>query len=183
MIVAFPRRNFTLVRKITTSISLPPMNSRRYRWLVLPMLLAGCVPDAADQPFVLVANLQDLMSTVVDPAADVYWDAVGWIIDASGTTEIRPESPEEWEAVRNAAYQVAESGNLMMMEGRAVDEPEWTVFSQAMISVGRRAIEAAEARDEQGVFDVGAELYAVCTACHSTYARETLRPSADTEGG
>ena len=183
MIVAFPRRNFTLVRKITTSISLPPMNSRRYRWLVLPMLLAGCVPDAADQPFVLVANLQDLMSTVVDPAADVYWDAVGWIIDASGTTEIRPESPEEWEAVRNAAYQVAESGNLMMMQGRAIPEEAFHTYAQAMVDIGRKAIEVAEARDPMAVFDVGAEMYAVCTGCHATYALETLRPGAQIGGG
>ena len=159
------------------------MKSKRYPWLVLPILLAGCAPDTAEQPFIVVASLPDLMSTVVDPAADVYWDAVGWIIDASGTTEIRPESPEEWEAVRNAAYQVAESGNLMMMRGRAVDEPEWTAFSQAIITVGRRAIEAAEARDEQGVFDVGAEIYAVCTGCHATYAVETLRPGTRIEGG
>lgn len=158
------------------------MKSKRLPWFVLPILLVGCAPDAAEQPFILVADLPDLMTTVVDPAADVYWDAVGWIIDASGTTEIRPESPEEWEAVRNAAYQVAESGNLMMMEGRAVDEPEWTAFSQAMIAVGRRAIEAAEAQDEQGVFDVGAELYAVCTGCHATYAREVLRPNTRVEG-
>ena len=159
------------------------MKSKRYSWLVLPILLAGCGSGTDEPPFTLVADLPDLMNTVVDPAADVYWDAVGWIIDASGTTEIRPESPEEWEAVRNAAYQVAESGNLMMMRGRAVDEPEWTVFSQAMISVGRRAIEAAEARDEQGVFDVGAEIYAVCTGCHATYAVETLRPGTRIEGG
>ena len=158
------------------------MKSKRYPWLVLPILLASCAPDAAEQPFIVVASLPDLMNTVVDPAADVYWDAVGWIIDAGGTTEIRPESPEEWEAVRNAAYQVAESGNLMMMRGRAVDEPEWTAFSEALISVGRRAIEAAEARDEQGVFDVGAELYAVCTGCHATYAAETLRPGTRIEG-
>jgi len=158
------------------------MKSKRYPWLVLPILLSGCGSGTDEPPFTLVADLPDLMSTVVDPAADVYWDAVGWIIDASGTTEIRPESPEEWEAVRNAAYQVAESGNLMMMRGRAVDEPEWIAFSQALISVGRRAIEAAEARDEQGVFDVGAEIYAVCTACHATYAVETLRPGTRTEG-
>ena len=161
--------------------TLPLMKSKRYRWLLVPVLLCGCAPDV-EQPFTEVANLPDLMITVVEPAAEVYWDAVGWIIDASGTTEIRPGSPEEWEAVRNAAYQVAESGNLMMMGDRAVDEAAWTGFSQAMISVGRRAIEAAEARDEQGVFDVGAEIYAVCTGCHAIYARQTLRPSAGGEG-
>ena len=158
------------------------MKSRRYQWLLLPILLSGCGSGADEPPFTLVASLPVLMNTVVDPAADVYWDAVGWIIDASGTTEIRPGSPEEWEAVRNAAYQVAESGNLMMMTGRAVDEPEWMAFSQALISVGRRAIEAAEAQDEQGVFDVGAEIYAVCTGCHATYAVETLRPGTRIEG-
>ena len=158
------------------------MNSKRLRWLAVPILLWGCGSDAAEQPFTAVADLPDLMITVVEPAAEVYWDAVGWIIDASGTTEIRPRTPEEWEMVRNAAYQVAESGNLMMMGDRAVPEAAWTGFSQAMISVGRRAIEAAEARDPQGVFDVGAEIYAVCTGCHATYAAETLRPGTRTEG-
>jgi len=146
------------------------------------VLLSGCGSDAAEQRFTAVADLPDLMITVVEPAAEYYWDAVGWIIDASGTTYIRPQTPEEWEAVRNAAYQVAESGNLMMIGGRAVDEPEWNVFSRAMINVGRRAIEAAEAQDPQGVFDVGAEIYAVCTGCHATYAAETLRPGTRTDG-
>ncbi len=154
------------------------MKSKRYQWLVLSLLLSGCTSDAGEPPFTLVADLPDLMVTVVEPAADFYWDAVGWIVDASGTTEIRPRSPEEWGLVRNAAYQVAESGNLMMMEGRGVDEPAWTAFSQAMISTGQRAIEAAEAQDAMGVFDTGAEIYAVCTGCHSTYAREVLRPNA-----
>ncbi len=167
--------------RISMPIRLPLMKSKRYPWLLVPILLCGCTAEAGP-PFIEVADLPDLMLTVVDPAADAYWDAVGWIIDENGTTEIRPESPEEWEGVRNAAYQVTESGNLMMMEGRAVDEPEFTAFAQAMITVGRRAIEAAEAQDEQGVFDVGAELYAVCTGCHATYARETLRPNAETEG-
>ncbi len=131
----------------------------------------------------LVADLPDLMSTVVDPAADVYWDAVGWIIDENGTEEIRPRSPEEWDLVRNAAFVVAESGNLMMMQGRAIDEEAFSTYAQAMVDVGRRAIEVAEARDEMAVFDVGAEMYAVCTGCHATYALETLRPGAQIGGG
>ena len=156
--------------------------SRRYGWLAVTFLLSGCGSDSAEQPFTAVADLPDLMITVVEPAAEYYWDAVGWIIDASGTTYIRPQTPEEWELVRNSAYQIAESGNLLMMGDRAVQEPEWTVFSRAMINVGRRAIEAAEAQDPQGVFDVGAEVYAVCTGCHATFAAETLRPGTRTDG-
>ena len=129
------------------------------------------------EPYTPVADLPELMRTVVDPAADFYWDAVGWIIDENGTEEIRPQTPEEWDLVRNAAFVVAESGNLMMMPGRVIDEEAFVGFAQAMVSIGQRAIEVAEARDEMGVFDVGAEMYAVCTGCHSTYAIETLRPN------
>ncbi len=131
---------------------------------------------AAEEPYTPVANLQELMATVVDPAADFYWDAVGWIVDSTGTTEIRPTSPEEWDLVRNAAFVVAESGNLMMMQGRAIPEETFTTYAQAMVDIGRKAIEVAEARDAMAVFDVGAEMYAVCTGCHATYALETIRP-------
>ncbi len=144
--------------------------------------LSGCSADAPQGRMTVVADVQELMATVVEPAAEVYWDAVGWIIDASGTTEIRPGSPEEWEAVRNAAFVIAESGNLLMMEGRAVDQDAWIALSRSLTQVGRRAIEAAEARDEMAVFDMGAEIYYVCTACHSTYALETLRPNARVGG-
>jgi hypothetical protein len=117
------------------------------------------------------------MASVIEPAAEVYWDAVGTIIDENGTTEIRPQSEEEWEAVVNAAYVVAESGNLLLMPERVEGREGWVAMSRAMTEVARQAIEAATARNESGVFDVGAELYYTCTACHSQYAVETLRPN------
>ena len=86
------------------------------------------------------------------------------------STSLRPETEEEWLAVENAAFVVAEAGNLLMMDGRALDDGPWMTMSQALIDIGRRAIEVAEARDEQAVFDVGAEMYFVCTQCHATYA-------------
>jgi hypothetical protein len=116
------------------------------------------------------------MSAILDPAADVYWDAVGWIVDAGGTLEIRPQTLEEWEAVQRAAVVIAESGNLLLMEGRALDDEEWVGLSRALIEVGQRAIAAAEARDEAAVFEIGGEVYNACTACHALYAVETLRP-------
>ena len=50
-------------------------------------------------------------------------------------------------------------------------------MSQALVDVGRQAIDVADARDESGVFDVGAEVYQVCTNCHASFALETLRPN------
>ncbi len=152
------------------------------RWLAacLPLLVA-CAPDESAEAFIPVADVQQLMLHVLEPAAEHYWDAVGWVIDFDGTTEIFPRSHEEWEAVVNAAYVVAESGNLLMMDPRRVDDAAWVSMSQALIAVGRDAIAAAEAEDRDAVFDAGAEVYYACTACHSAYALETLRPNAVTE--
>lgn len=158
------------------------MKFRSLGWVACAALLVGCAGEdaaanASDEPYRPVASVQELMLAVVEPAAERYWDAVGWITDSAGTQEIRPTTDEEWEAVRNAAYVVAESGNLLMMDGRAVDDQTWIALSQAMIATGERAIEAANARDPEAVFTVGGDLYETCTACHSAYALGTLRPN------
>ena len=64
-----------------------------------------------------------------------------------------------------------------MMKERALDDGPWIGFAQALVDVGRRAIDAAEARNPDAVFEVGGDAYLVCTNCHATYAVETLRPS------
>ena len=148
------------------------------RSCVAILVLLGCAADAPEpSPFAAVADGRQLMVSVIEPAAEVYWDAVGVIMDEEGTHEIEPRTPEEWEAVVNAAYVLAESGNLMLMEDRAQGRGHWIAMSRAMIEVGKRAVDAAVAEDPQAVFDMGAELYFVCTGCHTVYATETVRPS------
>ena len=144
-------------------------------WLVAAILAAGCAPEPT--PYTPVADVKDLMTSVLEPAAEVYWDAVGEILDEDGVHEIRPVGDEEWDAVRNAAFVMAESGNLLMMNGRARDRGEWIAMSRAMTESGREALRAAEARNAAAVFDAGAEVYYVCSECHAKYALETLRPS------
>ena len=142
------------------------------------VLLAACtVGSESESDFVLVGDMQELMYHVVDPAADVYWRAVGTIVDSAGVHELYPRTDEEWEAVSNAAMTLAESGNLLMMQGRAIDQGAWMTMSQQLIEVSARALEAADARNLDAVFDMGAEVYYVCTNCHATYAIETLRPT------
>ena len=154
---------------------MPTMRSIRWVSCAVALPLAGCTPDPP--PYAEVASVQEIMNAVLEPAADVYWDAVGWILDEQGVSAIAPSTPEEWEAVRNAAYVIAESGNLLMMEGRAKDRGPWMAMSRAMVEVGRQALLAAETEDEAAVFDAGAEVYYVCSACHVQYALETLNPS------
>lgn len=141
------------------------------------LVLAGCAGEAADEPYRPVADVQELMFHVVEPAAQTYWKAVGWVLDREGEHYIHPTSEEEWIAVENAAFMVAESGNLLMMGERALDDEGWVAMSQALVDIGERALRAAEATDEQAVFDLGAEMYFVCSNCHARYSPEILRPN------
>ena len=69
----------------------------------------GCSP-APGPPFKPVADVQQLMEMMVDPAADLVWDAVGTVITAEGTNDWFPQTDEEWAAVRNSAVVLMESG-------------------------------------------------------------------------
>jgi hypothetical protein len=164
-------------------------NDARSRFSIVPiaaLVCGACTGGQQEEPYVAVADVQELMFHVVEPAAQEYWAAVGWILDYEGEHYFRPESDEEWLAVENAAFMVAEAGNLLMMPERTLDDSGWIAMSQALVDVGRRALEVAEAQDEQGVFDLGAEMYYVCSACHAAYSPEILRPNDDraaSEGG
>ena len=120
-------------------------------------------------PFKPLVDNKLLMQAVVDPNADIIWDAVKTIMTTEGDQDIRPKTDEEWAAVRNAAVTVAESGNLMMMAPRAKDSGEWMQRAQEMITAGEEAMRAADARNAEKLFTVGGDLYDSCTNCHRKY--------------
>ncbi len=131
-------------------------------------LSCGC-GGPAPPPFKPVVDTKLLMQSVVDPNADLIWEAVKTIDSAAGTEEIRPRSEAEWTAVRNSAVTLAESGNLMMLVPRAKDGGEWMKRAQEMIDTGERAIRAAEARNADQLFTVGGDIYEACSNCHRQY--------------
>jgi hypothetical protein len=125
-----------------------------------------------------MADVKTLMQAVVEPAAEVYWDAVGSYDDSTGTHVMVPTTDSAWSAVQAAAVTVGESGNLLLIPPRAVDQTEWPALAHAMTVAAREALAAAIARDTSRVFTAGATLYETCTACHARYATEILRPNA-----
>lgn len=151
----------------------------------LPLLAlwvaAGCTGEAPERP-TPVADVRELMISVLEPAAETYWDGVGEVLDEEGVHQFRPLTEEDWTSLRNAAFVLAESGNLLMMDGRARDRDDWMAHSRTMVETGRLALDAVDRRNAGAVFDAGAEVYYACRDCHARYATGTLRPS-DPHGG
>ena len=109
------------------------------------------------------------MESVIAHAAEVYWESVQVTVDADGEHELDPETDEEWESVWAAALAIAESGNLLMMTPRAVDDGAWMEFARSLIDAGVEAAAAAEAHDPDRVFAAGEQVYNVCLGCHTRY--------------
>jgi hypothetical protein len=132
------------------------------------VFVAGC-GGPEPPPFKPLADNKLLMQAIVDPNADLVWDAVKTIDTKEGTQEFRPRNEEEWTAVRNAAITLAESGNLLMMVPRARDGGEWMTMARRMIDTSEEAIRAAEAKNADRLFTVGGDIYESCSACHQKY--------------
>jgi len=133
-------------------------------------MLVGCAPEKpAATPFEPVLELHDLMASVLDPATDVIWGAAGAVITEAGEQDLAPVDDAGWQAVYDAAAIVTETGNLLMLPGRAEDQQDWMEYSAALIASGKEAMAAAKAKDADAVFDVGGKLYLVCVACHQSY--------------
>ncbi len=146
--------------------------------MVVALAVAAC--GGGSLPFRETADTKQLMASVIEPAAEVYWDAVGIIMDINeGTLEIEPRTEEEWNAVRDAAFVVAESGNLLLLPGRLRGDGPWLELVAEFTESARAALAAAQARDAAAVFDAGGELYLACSRCHEAFAPDSLRPNFD----
>jgi hypothetical protein len=140
--------------------------------LFFGVVITGCQPPP--QPFEEAVNLRELMLHVVEPAAEIYWDSVGTIMDVEGTHYIAPTTPDEWIAVENAAATLAEAGNLLLIPARRREDPRWQEYAAAMLESGRQALAAADSRDVDAVFVAGGDVYVVCADCHAAFAPALL---------
>ncbi len=130
---------------------------------------AEAAPPAPPTHYKPVATVLDLMRGTLSYSALTYWQSVSIVVDADGIHENQPETEEEWEAVWAAGMTLAESGNLLMMPPRLIDEEDWIRMSTNLVDVGLRAAQVAIDEDFEGVLAVGEEVYNVCVECHRTY--------------
>lgn len=139
---------------------------------VAALLSVGCNSAPAPPPFKPVVDTKTLMAQVVERQAQIIWDAVGTIETAEGTQELRPQNADDWAKVKAAAINLTEAGNLLMMAPRAQDGDRWIQNVQRMMAEGERLMGAADRKNPQEIFDMGADLYEACVNCHTHYMPE-----------
>ncbi len=160
---------------------------------VLATGLAVCAdpPPVEPRP---AATVEELMRTMIDPAADAVWDAVVTESTPDGIVEIRPETDGDWTRLRRQAVLLAESANLLLVEGRRVAAPEsrsdlpgidlhpdaiedlldddwrtWAEAAQGLGDTSATVLAAVDARDVEALLAAGAELDLACERCHAVY--------------
>jgi hypothetical protein len=129
-------------------------------------------PRASETPATTpVASLKQIMNGIVMPNATVVYNAVGTTMSAAGVEEIAPANDKEWAAVSDSAAALVESGNLLLLGDRAVDQDDWIRMTREFIDAGRVALKAAEEKNADGILAVGEDLNRSCDTCHEKYQR------------
>ena len=71
--------------------------------------------------------------------------------------------------MRRSAVTLAESGNLLMLRGRARDQGDWMKDAKLLVAAGNAAYKAAQAKDGNALAALAGTLDASCTTCHKQY--------------
>jgi hypothetical protein len=148
--------------------------NKRAGFSLAVLMMGGCRQPTTDAPwkpapFLPIAENKLLMAAVVDPAADAVWESVSITIDKTGEHDRSPKTDEEWNAVRNSAVTLAESGNLLMISPRAKDDDQWMKMSRALVETSFKALQAAQERDAKKLLNVGGDIDEACENCHVKY--------------
>jgi len=156
-----------------------------------------------------VVSMKELMRDMIDPAADDIFDAVGTVINASGTVEREPKTDEDWGKVRVGAVTLAEGiyllkiprpiappGDLNYSVGPDASElsPDqikakleadtvlWNAKIEALRNIGLEIMEIVKRKDVKELGEAGEILDHACETCHLEYwypAEKDLMPKLD----
>lgn len=162
--------------------------------LVVGNACQGRQPEPQQPEYTPTATVKELMLSLIDPSADVVWEAVTTVVSADGIVEKVPQSEEEWINVRGGALRLVEAANLLVVPGRHVarpgekseapgvelepeemearinkDRPGWNARAKGLRDASLEALQAIELKDAQKLFEVGDRLEMACEHCHSNY--------------
>jgi cytochrome c556 len=135
------------------------------------IFLAGGViafAQAPTEPFPPAASVKQLMLDLIHPSSNDILLA----IYRGG-----PQNERDWAAIRRSAVTLAESGNMLMMRGRARDQGDWMKDAKLLVDAGNAAYKAAQAKDGNALAALAGAMDASCTTCHKQY-RPNVFPGA-----
>ena len=135
-------------------------------------LLATAPAEAQEPAFERVGTISELMVDIIYPLSDELF----YVMRAP------PSNDVEWGRLRRSALMLAESGNLLMMPGRAIQQEEWMQAAKRLVDVSTTAWEATQAQDLEAILDLSPELEASCRGCHQAYHpryRRRAEPAAN----
>jgi len=124
--------------------------------------------QAPSEPFPPAASVKQLMLDLIHPSSNDILLA----IYRGG-----PKDDKDWAAVRRSAVTLAESGNMLMMRGRARDQGDWMKDAKLLVDAGNAAYKAAQAKDGSALAAVAGALDASCTTCHKQYRPNVFPPA------
>ncbi len=127
--------------------------------LIVGASLLAMAAIAQAPTFQPVGNMSQLMIDIIYPTSDAIF-----YVDRDP-----PKNQHEWSLLRGQALMLAESGNLIMMPGRARDQENWIKYSKIMIDLGTTAFKAAQAKDLDAIRALNDPLNDVCVNCHLQY--------------
>jgi hypothetical protein len=146
-----------------------------------------------------IGSIKEIMDGIVDPTADVLFDAVSYNITAAGVEEKMPRTNDEWAEIRRHALLLVEVTNLLKMPGRKVapdhpiieferedpspedltpeqiqalidsDPAKFTRHAQELTQAALIALKAADAKNVDALFSAGDEIDKACESCHLEY--------------
>jgi hypothetical protein len=119
-----------------------------------------------------VATIKQIMAGITAPSAAAVYNSVGTVISAEGIKDTAPQNDDEWTALANQAAALVESGNLLLVPGRAIDDGDWVKMTNDFIEKSKLAIMAAEAKSTEGILSAGSDINATCDNCHAKYQRQ-----------
>src|SRR5262245_55819535 len=161
---------------------------RRTGWTLFVVLAVCGMSMLAQEPSEsavqqVSADLNQLMRGVLYPAANVVFFA-----QADNPGDVKPIPGQDpsmatdpltstfggWRAVENAALALAESANLLLIQGRTcsngtpapIKDPDWSKFVRQLRDAGMSAYKAAQTKDQDKMIATAETLSAACAGCH-----------------
>ena len=136
------------------------------KWMGTLLLLGGtlALAQVPSEPFPPAASVKQLMLDLIHPSSNDILLAIYRGGPPGGTRD-----EKDWAAVRRAALTLAESGNMLMMRGRARDQGDWMKDAKLLVDAGNAAYKAAQAKDGSALAALAGAVDASCTTCHKQY--------------